>query len=245
MVSIHSSCIEAFGLGKGGVASIVGAGGKTSLVFQLAAEARSLGFKVLVSTTTKMFVPDRDQYDYIDLAGHGFVGNAPQLPGIYVAGRPVSSLKMAGISEDDLLEQSHYFDLVLLEADGAARKPLKGWLDTEPVVPACTTHTIGVVDIQTVGKIVDEDLVHRLDCFYLLTGAQRGESVTVEHLKKLITHEKGLFFHALGKKIVCLNKVESSHNQRNAALLKTLLPGRSVCTGSVRMKQMQGSRKYL
>ena len=241
----HFSFIKAFGLGRRGVVCIVGAGGKTSLLFQLAAEARTLGFRTLVSTTTKMLIPDRDECDDIDLTGHGFVDKAPLNPGIYVTGKPVSSVKIMGLSEDVLIKNSPYFDLVLLEADGAAEKPLKGWLDTEPVIPAFTTHTIGVVDIQTIGKTISEKLVHRLDRFSLLTGAKPGDLVSVEHLKKIVIHREGLFFHASGKKIVYINKVESIENQRNSEMLMTLLSGQRVCTGSVSLKRIEAISNYL
>jgi probable selenium-dependent hydroxylase accessory protein YqeC len=236
--SPDSSFSRAFGLGKGGVVCIVGAGGKTSLLFQLAAEAKSLGLKTLVSTTTKMFIPEPAECDEIDLTGAGFSGNYPVSPGVYVVGRPVSLVKMKGLSDDVLLKSAPHFDLVLLEADGAAKKPLKGWLETEPVIPSYTTHTIGVVDIQTIGKVVSEDLVHRLDCFYILTGTKVGDVVTLDHLEKLISHAKGLFFHASGKQIVYINKLESDENKQSAKLLQALLPCHEVYVGSVRMKRL-------
>jgi probable selenium-dependent hydroxylase accessory protein YqeC len=239
-----SSFIKAFGLGKGGVVCIVGAGGKTSLLFQLASEAKSLGLKTLVSTTTKIMIPDSAQCDDLDLTGVGFIGNAPTNPGVYVAGRPVTQFKMRGLADDVLYENAHNFDLVLLEADGAARKPLKGWLETEPVIPSWTTHTIGLVDIQTIGKTVSEDLVHRLDCFSLLTGAKAGDLVRLDHLKKVITHKKGLFLHSLGKQIVYINKVESVEDTQRADLLQNLLHGKDVCLGSVRMKRIYSNNYY-
>jgi len=236
--SPDSSFTRAFGLGKGGVVCIVGAGGKTSLLFQLGAEAKSLGLTTLVSTTTKMFIPEPAEYDAMDLTGSGFADEFPMIPGIYVAGRPVSPSKMKGLSDDVLLKNAPHFDLVLLEADGAAKKQLKGWLETEPVIPSYTTHTIGVVDIQTIGKIVSEDLVHRLDCFYILTGAKVGDVVTLDHVSQIITEAKGLFFHASGKQIVYINKVESDEDKENAKMLQGLLPFHEVYVGSVRTKRL-------
>lgn len=46
------------------IVSIVGAGGKTTLMFQLAQELKDKG-RVLVTTTTKIYVPDKRQFDYL------------------------------------------------------------------------------------------------------------------------------------------------------------------------------------
>lgn len=243
--SAEASFLHAFGLGKADVVCLVGAGGKTSLLFLLAGEARKLGYRTLVSTTTKIFLPEQGQYDSIDLTGSGFTDSIPEQAGIYVAGKPVLAGKMSGLSGDILSAQTKHFDLILLEADGAAKKPLKGWLPTEPVIPASTTHTIGVIDIQTVGKIVTNDLVHRLDCFCKITETSEGDRVITEHLQKIIYHEEGLFFHAMGKRLVYINKVESPEDLYRAKELKALLPGYTVCLGSVKLKNILSSNENI
>jgi probable selenium-dependent hydroxylase accessory protein YqeC len=230
--------LEAFGLLPGGVVSIVGAGGKTSLLFHLGREAKKQGMKTLLATTTKMSSPASPLYDAIDLTGDGFLKKPPATPGIYVAGKTFAHEKMAGLDEEVLARHCGLFDMVLLEADGAARKPLKGWLDFEPVVPAFTTDTIGVVDIQTVGRTINETLVHRLDCFETITGARPGETVTLNHLEKIINHPKGIFAKAVGNSIVYINKVESEQDLFHARSLGALLADslsldRKVFAGSV------------
>ena len=52
---------QALMLGDGGVISLVGAGGKTSLMFKLAHELSKTGEPVLTTTTTKIFEPGPDQ----------------------------------------------------------------------------------------------------------------------------------------------------------------------------------------
>ena len=46
--------LRALGLERGGVVSVAGAGGKTTLIFRLAGEARLAGLRVLVTSTTHM-----------------------------------------------------------------------------------------------------------------------------------------------------------------------------------------------
>ena len=226
--------LRAFGIRRGDVVSLVGAGGKTSLLFRLAEEARAQGLKVLVTTSTRIFVPQPEQYDSLDLSGRLFSDTAITAPGIYVGGLPDSVAgKMRGVRDDLLAWQRKRFDLVLIEADGAAGRSLKGWNPTEPVIPEITTKTIGIVDIRTVGKIIDEALVHRLEIFSELTGANRGETLGIGHLLRLIFSEEGLFSKACGEELLFVNKVESAPDRRHADILRSQLENLKIVAGSV------------
>ena len=55
---------ELFHINKGDIISIVGTGGKTSLMFKLANELKS-DLNVLVSTSTKIKIPSPDKYNYL------------------------------------------------------------------------------------------------------------------------------------------------------------------------------------
>ncbi len=229
-----NSFIQAFGIEPADVVCCIGAGGKTSLMFYLARQAKEQGLKVLVTTTTKIFIPDTKQYDALDLSGQLFSNGLALLPGIYVGGRPSSIAgKISGVDRDLLAMQRKLFDLVLIEADGAAKKPLKGWNATEPVNPEFTTKTIGIVDIQTIGKIIDASLVHRLEIFCLLTGAKVGEPVTIDHIYRLVVHPNGLFAKSRGDTLLFINKAESKSDFANARKLQALLPNLKIVIGSV------------
>ncbi len=226
--------LQNFGIKPGDVVCCIGAGGKTSLMFHLAGEAKEKGCRVLVTTTTKIFIPDANQYDALDLSGQLFANDLAPTPGIFVGGRSSSIAGKIRSAERDLLAmQQKLFDLVLIEADGAAGKPIKGWNVTEPVIPEFTTKTIGIVDIQTIGKIIAASLVHRLEIFSLLTGAKVGEPVTVDLLYRLVVHRQGLFAKSRGEKILFINKVESKSDFDNARKLQALLPMLKVVLGSV------------
>ncbi len=54
---MNTSLIDILKLKSQGVISIIGAGGKTSLMFSLAKELSKSGKKVLTTTTTKIFMP--------------------------------------------------------------------------------------------------------------------------------------------------------------------------------------------
>lgn len=217
------------------IVSIIGAGGKTSLMFQLAEEAKILGATVLVTTTTRMWIPEKHQYDFIDLSGKGFASHTKKLTaGIYVAGiNATQNSKMRGATEENLRESLNNFDLVLIEADGSATKPLKGWKNNEPVIIPETNYTIGIIDISTIGYLIATERIHRLNIFTELTKSSPGETLSVHHLQRLITAKTGLLGKSQGKSFVYLSKMESAQHLKDAISLRGLLPDINVVTGSV------------
>lgn len=211
----------ALGIKKGDVVALTGAGGKTTLMFQLAKEARKRGERVLVATTTRIGIPASNQYTFIDFLGSVFSGDDITQPGIYVNAPICEYYGKAGPIDPELLrQQQNCFDLILLESDGASSKPLKGWETYEPVISDLTTKTIGVMDIQTVDKNITEELVHRLGLFCKLTNSTINTPVTIAHLQDIIFHENGLFQYAKGEKTVFVNKVETEQNRTHIDLLK-------------------------
>ena len=110
------------GLEDKAIIAVIGCGGKTSLIASLANEYRHK--KVLVTPTTKMF----------PIEGIQCLGILNEASG-----------KLEALKQEQLEAIIPQYDLVLLEADGSAGLPCKGWLADEPVVPAFCTHTIGVV----------------------------------------------------------------------------------------------------
>ncbi|HEY5575721.1 MAG TPA: selenium cofactor biosynthesis protein YqeC [Clostridiaceae bacterium] len=187
------------------VVSIVGAGGKTTLMFSL---ARLLGSKnkVLVTTTTKIYVPNPCQYDFIAIGSSNFdTYNRMPANGIYIYGNGVSDEnKILGLSAEDVDSLALFFDYVLVESDGAKGKLIKGWGSNEPVICSSTTHTVGVLNLKALGLTVDEENVHRVDEFVKITGAKRHERVSEEHLTSLVFHRDGLFKHSRGEKVLYL-----------------------------------------
>jgi len=226
--------LNAFGISKGDVVSLCGAGGKTTLLYRLANEAKDLGYKVLVTTTTKLFMPEAFRYDVIDLGGNISFTPLPHRPGIYfcATGKP-ENLKVTGVAAETLQLRQNLFDLILIEADGAAQKNLKGWKRTEPVISAITTKTIGVVDIQTLNQTISENLVHHPELFCQIVASKPGTTITSDHLVRMIQHKNGLFQHAQGQHLLFLNKVESEEQLAQARSLAKGVPMMTAILGSL------------
>ena len=202
---------EMFGIKKGDVISVVGAGGKTSFMFKLAEELRK-DFKVLITTSTKIYVPSRNQYDYMVIGDDNYLYGARN--GIYVYSTAINEdNKLVGIDEKSFNKFIHKFDIIICESDGSKKKPIKGWGEYEPVIHSSTNITVGVLPIDVIGKSVDEENVHRLSKFMELTGTKIGDEISVENIVTVVKSPLGLFKNSIGKKILFLSKVNSEEER--------------------------------
>ena len=164
---------EALGV-RPGVTSVIGSGGKTSL---LAALARELPGTVVLATTTHILpfadVPLLVSPTAADvraaLAGSRVVcvGSQADKDGKLVA----PELGIAALAS--------LADHVLVEADGARRLPLKAHAPWEPVVPACSNRTILVLGASGLDHPVRE-VVHRPERFCELAGCAPDDPATPE-----------------------------------------------------------------
>lgn len=189
--------------------SFVGGGGKTTTIFQLAKESIKLNKKVLISTTTAIFTPSKDSYDYFFLKdiAQDF---SPASGTVTIFGEEIKDNKLIGISlgKIDEIFERNIFDIILIEADGAKRKPIKAPGNHEPVVPKSTTKTIGVIGLDSLGKSIDEETVHRPQILSEITGRKLLDTIDEETIVKLVLDKRGLFKNAYGDKILLLNKAD-------------------------------------
>jgi len=238
-------------LNQQGVIALVGGGGKTTTMFRLAAELKALNKKVLVTTTTNIFVPEPGQCDVFMLEGctdttqfadinSGTVvclgGGLKDVNGFC----KVQSVDPVFI--DGLCAQK-FFDCILVEADGAKHKPIKAPADHEPVIPSSTTVVIGVIGLDALGKPIDDETVHRSVLFCSLTGKKAGNTIDQASIVELIRADTGLFKNApvAARKIVLLNKADTEALMLQGQQIALELSGRraspSCCVASLQQQK--------
>lgn len=135
------------------IIAFTGAGGKTSWIYALAQELRDNGKKVVIATTTKMYRPRR--WGVID----GTIEDVRQQvygDGIAVIGTAVGTEKIGYVGDAFFTQAQALADIVLVEADGARRLPLKVTGQDEPVIPQGTTAICCVVGVSALGQVVKE-----------------------------------------------------------------------------------------
>ncbi|NLB20617.1 MAG: putative selenium-dependent hydroxylase accessory protein YqeC, partial [Clostridium sp.] len=196
------------------------AGGKTTMVNRLTESLRK-EHKILVSSTTTFIKPSITSYDFIDYYYNqeydlGAIGEN----GIYMIGRGRTQEDLVmGVEKEDIEYLSAGFDHTIIECDFSNGRPLKGFRDYEPIIPNTTDVTVGIIDIQALGLLVNSANIHNLDKYIELTGSTIGSLVTIKHLAKIIDDKNALFKNAVGKKVLFINKVEKELDQALALSL--------------------------
>lgn len=192
--------------------ALVGAGGKTTTMMALAKAYAGKGYRVLITTTTRIYVPSEGDRDHLIIKGEPFVPEQMPARGtVTVMGSAVEENgKLVGLSPDQAnrLFQEGGFDILLIEADGAGGRPIKAPAEHEPVIPHGCTHVIGIIGMDAYGQPMNDTHVHRLECFLEITRGAQGRQIDREALKKLIGSPKGLFKNvpSSASRILLLNK---------------------------------------
>ena len=162
------------------IRAFVGAGGKTTLIHSQAARYRAEGKRVFVTTSTHMFLePDTvlsDDADAIiaELNRTGYV----------MAGIPAGA-KIRALSPETYETVCAQADVVLLEADGSNRKPIKFPNSTEPVLPDNVDEIVVVCGLQALGRPLIE-VAHRPALVKACLGAEDDTFITLAHITQLV-----------------------------------------------------------
>jgi len=179
------------------VVALVGAGGKTTLMYALAAEMLSRGSQVITTTTTKIFPPGPDQSPRLILLSEDrqlktLPAALEQYGHVTVARSLIPATgKLDGVPGATVELCSSLAHFVLVEADGAAGRPIKAPERWEPVIPAVTRLVIVVAGLDCIGEPATERSVFRLARFTAITGIQRGQTITPLALADLLGHPLG------------------------------------------------------
>ena len=225
------------------VVTVVGGGGKTSLVFQLARELSEQDVRVVSATTTRVAAyqmeraPSRlvlsgDTIPFDELAraldehGHCLVVGQEQL----LRG------KQTGVTPaviDAIAEAASRLGIgaILVEGDGSRTLPVKAPGDHEPVIPQSTTLVVPCMGMDALGLPLEEGRVHRPERIRSVLDLPDGPArLTPSMAARLLLHplggSKSLPAHA--RLVPMLNKAETAPRLAGARLIAATLSARST-----------------
>ncbi len=240
--------------------AVTGAGGKTSLIAEVAESLAACGRSSLIAPTTRIFVPRlrgsapnaREEHspqicDAILLRSDKTLNTLfSELHGLLRRGAPACvalgedteqsplGRKLRGLPPEDILylksrledsfSQIVPLPVFLVEADGAARRPLKAHAPHEPVIPSCANVVVAVMGLDAPGKAL-ADAAHRPELAAALLGVELDAAVTPAMAAALLLHPAGPFCGTPpdAARVVLLNKTDAlSDPAQRRALLQAL-----------------------
>ena len=205
---------------RGRIVSLVGGGGKSTLMYFLATTCAKQGKRVLVTTTTNIFQPDpaiyaRTEADAQKLWSQGKVAViGTPMPGKGKFREPDAGLLRA------LMTQA---DITFIEADGSRHFPVKAPREGEPVIlPECDT-VLAVMGLSAIGKPL-KNVAFRMPEVTRLLGVEEDHILTEEDAARLLSSSFG------GRKdvgdrdfCVVLNQCDDGPRRRSANLIAAYL----------------------
>lgn len=191
---------------NGTIWSVIGGGGKTTLLRSLADELVAEGKTVILATTTH-FLPFSG-IDTVVSADEFEVARQVKAQRVICVGTPAHEARNAGkLAPSRIAPQvlAGLADFVLVEADGSKHMPVKAHSDREPVIPDGSDLTIMVIGANALGRPVAET-VHRAELFCENLKCEQNDVVTPKLLARHLATEARR--SAVDPNLVIVNQAE-------------------------------------
>ena len=181
---------EALQLGRRSLVALVGGGGKTTLLFAL---GRQLPAPTLLTTTTRMGRDRIGGYPCLIGPTDAELAAAFTRDDAVLAWRTTDDRKALGYSPEDV---DRWFaagvaDHVVVEADGARRRPFTAPAPWEPPIPATSTHVVACIGADALGYVI-ADRVHRPLRVAAAAGCSPYQRLTPARAARALTSPVGM-----------------------------------------------------
>lgn len=213
---------KALRLGERPRLALVGSGGKSTALFQL---AREIETPVLVCATTHLSL------EQIALADHHFILERIEdtnflierpLFGVVLLTGTIRGQRTQGLPSE-IMEWLHQFCgyrslPMLIEADGSRQMPLKAPAEHEPVIPDFVDAVVVVAGMQAVGQPLNAANVFRPERFASLSGLPLNGEITPQALASVLVHPQGGLkgIPEKARKMLLLNQADDASMQGSA-----------------------------
>ena len=178
---------EALGLGDHEFVSLVGGGGKTTVLFALGAQ---LSGTVVLTTTTKMGSDRTAGLEPLLAPSDERLRRELWDRRVALAWHAVSDHKALGVEAHVCDRWFGLADHVVVEADGSRRMPFKAPLEHEPVVPDQTTVLVACVGAAALGAVIFEQC-QRPDRVAAVAGCSAADHLTPQRLAAVLVSDQG------------------------------------------------------
>ncbi|MCS7280290.1 MAG: selenium cofactor biosynthesis protein YqeC [Desulfobacterota bacterium] len=199
--------------------TVIGAGGKTTLIECASKEIKDKGFSVVMTTTTKILA--KEPYLLESQLTEELLSLRPLLR----IGGELKDGKLHSVSEETLAKLKRFYDVIFVEGDGAKGRPLKYCAEHEPVIPPSSDFVIVICGLDGLGKKV-KDVVFRWE---LLKEMERFSDESVIDEERFVSIVcKGMVRRISGKRYaICLNKYDTIREKTKIYSISRMLGART------------------
>lgn len=205
---------------RSGVVCAVGAGGKKSLLKHLATTHPGR-----VAITATVFTT----YFQENLGFAVAIEDDERLPAAVARLDPALSVayacpgdkpgRRAGASAATV-ERIHRecgFAATYVKADGARMRLVKAPADDEPALPPCCTIVVPILSAHAIGEPLTARIAHRVERIERVTGLRENETITAQHLGRLLASADGLMKSTEGRRVIpVINMVDDELREARA-----------------------------
>ena len=174
------------GTGKRNHIAVVGGGGKTSILHAL---GEQLVGTTILTCTTKMG-SDQHQNRQVLLSPKDERIRRISAENPVMVWREIQGEKAIGVDKAACDRWFPLVDNIVVEADGARRRPFKAPAEFEPVVADSTTLMISTIGADALGKVISEQC-HRPLLVAALARCEPHERLTPMRAAEVILHDQG------------------------------------------------------
>lgn len=206
------------------VISIVGAGGKTTLLYYLGEQFAARGMRTILTTTTHICEPEGDV----------FAENPEEVLCLWnrasyaVVGVPCGEGKLTVLPQKELDAYIRMADVVIMEADGAKKMPCKVPAEHEPVITKECDIVIGVMGMDTFGRPLGQVCFRTEEAIRLLDG-KAEDIMNAEQMAKILASCGGTRKNVGDREYyVVLNKCDSKKRILAAEQIRGLLEKQGI-----------------
>lgn len=192
------------------IISLVGGGGKTTLMHHLAGEFQKRGLNTAVMTTTRMQKPEKP------CMSSGECECSWEFGKYAVCGRQTSDGKFGSPQNELVRWLKKNADILLIEADGAKRMPCKVPAGYEPVILPDTDMVIGVMGIDAYSRPVGE-VCFRAELACSLLGCSTDHCLDSDDMAGILLSGQGTKKDTGTRKyMIVLNKCDDAGSLKKA-----------------------------
>ncbi|MGH8520100.1 MAG: selenium cofactor biosynthesis protein YqeC [Gammaproteobacteria bacterium] len=190
---VRISLVDALAI-QGGIVCFVGAGGKKSTLYRLAA-----AYPGRIAVTATVHIPPFPEAlnAHRIVAEYGTLLEAVRHAGMHrtvaLAQPSIKPGRLRGLAPSEVrhIHEAGAFHVTLVKADGARSRLIKAPAPDEPQLPEYVSTVVPIVSARAIGERLSDSIAHRPDRISAVTGVESGETITPEHVARLLTDEQG------------------------------------------------------